>query len=120
MLWTHSCFPLGLEGNFGVLHVPNLLVGDVYRVKKEGYSREVFMMRYFNRTLSMYTYVYVKKKILKSQKYLKILLIILSFLLKNWEAPRWFEIRSSDCVTRWEAGKEKNVIKFNLQGGTKC
>ena len=47
-------FSLGVRGNFCVLHVPNLLVGDVYHVKNEGFLFEVFMMRFFNRTLSIY------------------------------------------------------------------
>ena len=30
-------FSLGVGGNFCVLHVPNLLVANVYHVKNEGY-----------------------------------------------------------------------------------
>ena len=36
------------------LDVPNLLVGDVYHVKNEGCLFEVFIMRLFNQTLSIY------------------------------------------------------------------
>ena len=34
----------------------NLLVGSIYHVKNEGYLLVFFMMRYFNRTLSLYSY----------------------------------------------------------------
>ena len=37
-----------------VLHIPNLLVGGVHYVENEGYLLEVFMMSFFNQTLSMY------------------------------------------------------------------
>ena len=37
-----------------LLGVPNLLVGVVYYVKNEGCLLEVFIMRLFNQTLSMY------------------------------------------------------------------
>ena len=36
------------------LGVSNLLVGKVYHVENEGYLLEVFMMRFFKRTLSIY------------------------------------------------------------------
>ena len=39
-------FSLGVRGNFCVLHIPNLLVGDVYHVKNKGYLLEVYMMRW--------------------------------------------------------------------------
>ena len=38
-----------------LLGIPNLLVGDVYHVKNEGCLLEVFILRLFNRTLSIYT-----------------------------------------------------------------
>ena len=47
-------FSLGIRGNFCFSHVPNLLVGDVYNFKNEGYLLEVFVMRFSNRTRSMY------------------------------------------------------------------
>ena len=36
-----------------LLGVPNLLVGNVYHVKNESHLLEVFIMRLFNRTLSI-------------------------------------------------------------------
>ena len=51
-------FSLGVKGNFCALGVPNLLVGSIYHAKNEGYLLEVFMMRYFDQTLSMYSGIY--------------------------------------------------------------
>ena len=47
-------FSLGVRGNFYVLHVPNLLAEEAYHVKNEGCLLEVFNMRLFNQTLSIY------------------------------------------------------------------
>ena len=55
---TCSCFSSEVKENFGALGVPNLLVGSVYNAKNEGYLLEVFMMRYFDQTLSMYSGIY--------------------------------------------------------------
>ena len=38
-----------------LLGVPSLLVGSVYHVKNEGCLFEVFIMRLFNQTLSIYS-----------------------------------------------------------------
>ena len=42
-------FSLGVRGNFCVFHFPNLLVGNVYLVEKEGYLLEVFLMRFLTK-----------------------------------------------------------------------
>ena len=46
-------FSIGIKGNFCILGVPNLLVGDVYHVKNEGCLLEVFIVTLFNQTLSI-------------------------------------------------------------------
>ena len=46
-------FSLGIKGDFGILGLPNLLVGSIYQVKNGGCLLEVCIMRLFNRTLSI-------------------------------------------------------------------
>ena len=45
---------LGMMGKFWFLQVPRFVAGNFYRFKNEGYLLEVFKIRFFNRTLSIY------------------------------------------------------------------
>ena len=38
----HVLVFLGVRGNFCILHVPYLLLGDVYHVKNDSYLLEIF------------------------------------------------------------------------------